>query len=226
MVDPRERINDPEESQVAFWEAMQTGLWTAMPAIIQSFDPEQMTVKAQPSIQGVLTDRNGNKTTVDMPECLDCPVQFVGAGGFSVTFPIKEGNECLLVFASRCIDAWWQNGGIQPPLELRMHDLSDGFALIGFKSLPNVVPDISTTSAQLRSDDGTVFVDLSDDKVTVEAPNIKAHASEVYQWDVFGYGQKVTYEGSNTWTVDNYMTPKVGDTVNVNNNDINDPEVP
>ncbi|MGC8050122.1 Gp138 family membrane-puncturing spike protein, partial [Salmonella enterica] len=78
----------------------------------------------------------------------------------SMTFPVAQGDECLVVFASRCIDSWWQSGGIQEQAELRMHDLSDGFAILGFRSQPRALSNISTTSAQLRSDDGATFIDL------------------------------------------------------------------
>ena len=64
------------------------------------------------------------------------PVVFPGGGGFALTFPVAAGDECLVVFASRCIDAWWQSGGVGEPMEPRMHDLSDGFALIGVRSQP------------------------------------------------------------------------------------------
>ena len=29
---------------------------------------------------------------------------FPGGGGFALTFPVAAGDECLVVFASRCID--------------------------------------------------------------------------------------------------------------------------
>ncbi|WP_457849452.1 hypothetical protein, partial [Staphylococcus aureus] len=44
---------------------------------------------------------------------------------------------------------------------MRMHDLSDGFAILGFRSQPRALSNISTTSAQLRSDDGATFIDLN-----------------------------------------------------------------
>jgi Phage protein Gp138 N-terminal domain/GpV Apex motif len=86
---------------------------------------------------------------------------FPSAGGLTLTLPIAQGDEILVVFASRCIDAWWQNGGIQIPMEMRMHDLSDGFAIPGPRSQPNTLTGISTTSAQLRTDAGTSFIELT-----------------------------------------------------------------
>ncbi len=114
-----------------------------------------MTIEAQPAIQGVVEDESGGSEAVNLPLLIHVPIIFPSGGGFLITFPLSEGDEVLVMFASRCIDAWWQSGGIQRPLEYRMHDLSDGFAIPGPRSLPNTVSDISTTDLQIRNDDGT-----------------------------------------------------------------------
>lgn len=135
--------------------------WTALPGLIESFDATAMTCTVQPAIQSRVRDRSGTQTLVDMPLLLDCPVQFPAGGGCTLTFPVKPGDECLVVFASRCIDSWWQSGGIQAPAEYRMHDRSDGFALLGFRSQPRVIGAVSTSAAQLRSDDGATFISVA-----------------------------------------------------------------
>jgi len=65
------------------------------------------------------------------------------------------------LLSNRCIDAWWQLGGVQIQPEFRMHDLSDGFAFIGPRSLPRIISNYSTTSMQIRSDDGVAIVDIN-----------------------------------------------------------------
>ncbi|WP_083196083.1 MULTISPECIES: Gp138 family membrane-puncturing spike protein [Pseudomonas] len=135
--------------------------WTALPGLIESFDAVAMTCTVQPAIQSRVRDKSGTQTLVDMPLLLDCPVQFPAGGGCTLTFPVKPGDECLVVFASRCIDAWWQSGGVQAPAEYRMHDRSDGFALLGFRSQPRVIGAVSTSAAQLRSDDGATFISVA-----------------------------------------------------------------
>lgn len=171
-MDRRERLNDGEEALRTALDANRANTWTALPGIVQSFDPDKMTCVVQPAIKMSQTAPDLTVTPVNLPLCLDCPVIFPRGGGVTLTFPIKEGDECLLHFASRCIDAWWQQGGVQPQAEFRMHDLSDGFALVGVSSQPNVISDISTTTAQLRSDDGSTFVELDPDGqiVTITAP--------------------------------------------------------
>lgn len=149
-------------------EGSQAKLWTALPGIVETFDAEAMTCTVQPSINANIRDEFGNLESINIPLLVDCPVVFPGGGGCTLTFPIKPGDECLVVFASRCIDAWWAYGcppdangkpQTQPQAEFRMHDLSDGFVLPGVRSQPRKF-NVSTTRAQLRTDDGAAFVEL------------------------------------------------------------------
>ena len=102
-----------------------------MPAVIVDFDPVAMTCSAQPAIRARVTAPSGGQQHMPLPLLLDCPVYFPSGGNCTLTFPVKPGDECLVVFASRCIDAWWQSGGVQDQAEMRMHDLSDGFVFVG-----------------------------------------------------------------------------------------------
>lgn len=163
-MDQRERADDALESLRALLEGHLAGVWTALPGIVQAYTPGEMTVSVQPAIQAQVRDQQGNLTYQTLPLLIHCPVFFPQGGGFTLTFPIKAGDECLIVFASRCIDTWWQSGSAQPPIDLRMHDLSDGFALVGIRSLGRVLPSLSTTAVQLRTDDGTSYVEIDASK--------------------------------------------------------------
>ena len=135
-------------------------LWTALPGIVQVFDPVRLTCSVQPTINGTAIQQDGSTQPIQMPMLLDCPVMFPQGGGVSLTFPIAAGDEVLVVFASRCIDAWWQQGGVQGQAEFRMHDLSDGFVIPGCRSQPRKFT-ASATAAQLRTDDGSAFIELN-----------------------------------------------------------------
>ena len=158
-----ERTEDLTTLLLMAFEGMQAGLWTAMPAIINSFNPTAMTCTAKVSILMNQRMENGTFTPVSIPLLLDVPVMFPGGGGFTLTFPVKSGDEALIVFANRCIDSWWQNGGINnKQAEFRMHDLSDGFAFVGVRSQPRVLSGgVNAATAQLRSDDGSMYIELA-----------------------------------------------------------------
>lgn len=159
--DRRGLLNDHVETQQLVLDGRQSTMWTALPCIVTKVTWSAMTIECQPTIQGQITDENNISTYVNLPVLVDVPIVFPGAGGFVLTMPIQIGDEVLVVFGSRCIDGWFQSGGIQQPIEGRMHDLSDGFAIPGPKSLPNVVPNISSTAAQLRNVAGTSYIEIA-----------------------------------------------------------------
>lgn len=131
-----------------------------MPGIIQSFNASAVTATVQIAIKGIVHTPDGKAQFVNMPLLVDVPVHFPRGGNCTLTFPVAKNDECLVVFAARCIDGWYQSGGIQPPMEPRIHDLSDGFAFVGFFSQATKISGISTSTAQLRSNDGSTYVEV------------------------------------------------------------------
>jgi len=154
-------INDPVESLSVAFDGRQSNIWTAMPGIVTAVNLSEMTCTVQPSIQGTVELENGTTQSVNLPVLIHVPIVFPSAGGFTITLPLAVNDEVLVVFSSRCIDAWWQSGGIQRPMEARMHDLSDGFAIPGPKSVPNVISSISSTGAQIRNNAGTTYIEIA-----------------------------------------------------------------
>ena len=134
-------------------------MWTAIPGIVVSRSGNNVSVN--PAIQGKTQDPKGNITNVNMPQLVNVPLVMPGGGGFAVTLPIGVGDEVLVIFASRCIDGWWQAGGIQPQVEIRMHDLSDGFAIPALMSQPKALSGISAGTMQLRSTDGATYIEVA-----------------------------------------------------------------
>jgi hypothetical protein len=158
-----ERAPDLEDTLLHAIRAERADIWTALPGVIQSFDPLKQTAVVQIAVLIPLRSPvTGLIEWVSIPPLLDCPVQFPRGGNCLLTFPVAKDDECLVVFATRCIDAWWQSGGYknQLPLE-RFHSLSDGFVQLGFSSLPRVPSTISTTEVQLRSVDGGAVIALN-----------------------------------------------------------------
>lgn len=140
--------------------ALSNDLRVALPGIIQSFDPVSLTCEVAPAIRGAQMASDGAVSSVAYPLLVDVPVIFPHGGGCSLTFPLKKGDECLVIFADRAIDFWWQNGGIQEPVDARQHSLSDAFLLPGPQSQAKKIGGISSTAVQLRSEDGKAFVEL------------------------------------------------------------------
>lgn len=161
-MDRRERLRDGHLASVrAMYAGRQAELWTALPGILEAFDPAKVTATVQPAVQANVRSPKGIWNNVTMPLCGDVPVVFPGGGGFGLTFPLVPGDEGLIVFSARCADAWWQSGGIQPQAIFRMHSLSDGFFLPGVFSQPRVPAPASTSAVQLRANDGSAFLEIA-----------------------------------------------------------------
>lgn len=169
-MDPRERIEDLRVFMTTALDGRQAEIWTALPGFVVSYNAARQTCQVQPTIAMQVVDplNTDNPKQLNLPILDDCPVVFPHGGGFTLTFPIQPGDECLVVFSSRCIDGWWSQGPtkgvnqLQPPQgDLRMHDLSDGFVLVGPRSLPNALSNVSTDTVQLRSDDGQAYVEIA-----------------------------------------------------------------
>lgn len=156
-------LNDQEEATRILLEGWQVGMWTAIPGIVQSVDMSSMTCVVQPAIKAIVVDQNGVEKAIPLPLLEDVPIVFPKGGGFVITMPLAANDEVLVVFSSRCIDAWWQSGGIQQAMEARMHDLSDGFCIPGPWSKPNAPSSVSTTDVQIRDANGFTYVSITAD---------------------------------------------------------------
>jgi hypothetical protein len=201
MIHAKERLNDEQETLRNAIEGVQAKLWTALPAKILTVNYAKQTITAQPTIMGKITDDDGYISDINLPVLVDVPFQSFGGSGFVVTMPNLEGSECLIVFSSRCIDGWWSMGGVQPQAEQRMHDLSDGMAIIGFNSQARVIPNYSTTAVEVRTFDGTTKISLTSGAISITATHTIINGDLTVTGDVKGQGTSLhthTHSGVQT----------------------------
>ena len=194
------RVENPYAVLRAATNSKQSDIWTALPGIIVSFDPVAITAQVQPAIGVLQSGPNQQKRWVQLPVLPDVPVVVPHGGKYAVTFPITAGDECVVVFSSRCIDNWWSQGGVQVQRELRMHDLSDGLCFVGPWSQATKITNWSTTTAQLRNVDGTVYAEVDDSNKTVR---LVTPSASVY------------VDGENNFITMNAATVKVNGDLNV-----------
>lgn len=152
---------DLDELVTASIARSKNSLFTALPARILSYDPATRTCSAQPTI-GV------DSETVEMtPARIDgVPVHFCSGGGAVMTFPVKQGDTCLLIFSMLPLEDWidsagtnitYTNGG-------RTHDVTDAFALVGFGTKrvgaadpDHVVIQFGSSKITIKSDGNTII---------------------------------------------------------------------
>lgn len=147
------------------------------PAIIKSINYEEMTVSVQPVIKEKIKFGTQELKEFQLPEISDVPLIFLSSNqGISITFPVKEEDECLLFFSDTCIDTWWQSGGIQSQFEERRHDLSDCFCLPCQMSQKNKINNI-TESLKLKYKNSEF--EIKEDGIYINGFNINNHRHKV-----------------------------------------------
>lgn len=136
---------------------------------LQSFNSSNQTATATINYKKTffLPDSQGiyQPTLVDYPLLMDCPVICLGGGTSSLTFPITQGDECLVLFNDRSIDNWFQGGAGSAVSTPRLHSFSDGIILVGLRSSAHVIGNYDATRAVLQN--GETLVGVSDSQIKI-----------------------------------------------------------
>lgn len=194
---------------------------------VQSFNPGGVGVAptaivriAQQQVTSIAPD--GTKTLAEYPLLVNVPVWFTGGGGYTATFPIRENDECIILFNDRNQETWLQVGAGQAPPTGRVHDLSDAICLVGLRSNPRALAGISTTAMQVRSDNYTgptgtgECIEIGPGKIQIIADEVVTHARNKATFDAGGTGFVYTPAEIDTYT----------DGVTTNHHNPSPPEVP
>ncbi|NRQ51994.1 Gp138 family membrane-puncturing spike protein [Brevibacillus sp. HD1.4A] len=175
-----ERIKNNEiELYNVLMDRIFNSMRVSIPGIIQEFDPVTQTASVKVAIREHVRQPNLDYEWTEIPLLLDVPVVFPRGGGYVLTFPIKSGDECLVVFSDMCIDAWFASGGVQNQIEKRRHDLSDAIAIPGLWSQPKRLEEYSTKHVELRDDTRTKFIRITDSAIDITAPRIRINGNNI-----------------------------------------------
>lgn len=143
----------------------------------------EKTISCRPVINRVVDGES-----ITLPEFIEVPPVFMQGGGSYTAYPIAIGDYCLLMISERCFDRWYQGQDYKSPAQRRMHDYSDGFALIGINpfagaiTIPSVIQQTGDTII-----DGDVTIN---GQLTVDGKVINDHMHP-YSW-TSGAGSSVT----------------------------------
>ena len=121
-----------------------SGVNTSQPGILTDYDPATQRASVRPLVQRAHVQETGAEKVEIVAEVHDVIVLHPGAARGRITFPVKKGDTCLLFHTSVAISKWRLRGGSVDPGDDRMHDLSDGIALVGlhsFNEVPTPAPD-------------------------------------------------------------------------------------
>lgn len=103
------------------------------------------TIDVKPVIQRVVRGE-----AVDLPVFPSVPPIFMSGGTSYDAHPIAVGDYCLLLVSERSFDRWYMGDDNVPPIEQRMHDYSDCFALVGIA--PAAAAKLIPTTIERKGD--------------------------------------------------------------------------
>lgn len=131
---------------------------TMLPGQIINFDPVEQLADIQPQLK-----RNVDGKLINLPVLSKVPIRFLKSGDFTITFPLKEGDEVSLYFIERSIDNWLEEGGIQSPNDYRKFDLSDAYAVPVLYSQKQKIADFDPDNMVIKSTNGNSKITLKTD---------------------------------------------------------------
>mgnify|MGYP000154890473 FL=1 len=154
-----------------FRESMVADLHTALPGKIVKYDESTQKADVQPLIKERYTDESGAQQSRELPVIPSVPVQFPGAGGYRITFPVAVGDTGLIMFAEASLDKWLVSGGTVDPADERRHDLTDAVFLPGLRDFGHALTSAPTDRATFGKDDGLqIHVDGSKIRIGSNSP--------------------------------------------------------
>lgn len=142
-------------------ERQSRALRVGLPGRVERFDAANQLADVTPLLQETAFDESGNETLESLPVLTNVPVQFVGGGGYALTFPVAAGDPCWLTFSDRSLDEWIDRGGVVDPVDLRRHDLGDSVALLGVRAKPGKLAEFDSARAVFGNKGPRVAVDGS-----------------------------------------------------------------
>jgi hypothetical protein len=115
-----------------------TQVHTSFPGVVTGYDSATRRATIQPSLKR----RARNKEYMDFPLLVDVPVLFPGNKKWTIHFPLEKGDEVLVFFSERSLEAWKDVGqdGIEDP-DPRRFALSDAYCIPGLQPQEFITTD-------------------------------------------------------------------------------------
>ncbi len=160
-----------------------------LPARIIKYNTDKQTATVKISAEKVYSNIDKELGLKKWEVMYDVPVHTASGGIFGLTFPIVEGDTCLMVFSQVGYDHWLVEdrdeagllyGQHQPHLK-RMFSQDDGFCLVGFNTLPRAFSGVSSTDTVWRNRDLTSCITIREDgsiNIKKNTTNIEIKAND------------------------------------------------
>lgn len=140
---------------------------------IQSFDSEKQTAQVSINYKKTYFQFSGETQDtvpilIDYPIIADCPVIVLGGGPVRITFPIAQGDQCILLFNDRDIDNWYSGSTTSANSTPRLHAFTDAIVLVGPNNLNTVIDSYDAVRALITNGAVKNGVNPTNNKLTLE----------------------------------------------------------
>lgn len=142
-------------------------LWTAMPGVVQSYDPRTRRAVVQPATSVLYTDG----TAMARSLVVDVPVMWPGTPRRLYHDVLEMGDPVMLVWSQRDIDNFKQSVGVAAPATSRVMSQEDAVA-IPWGAHDAVDPAVDNALV-MQTADGNAYIAIEDGRVTIKADAIR-----------------------------------------------------
>ena len=137
-------------------------------ATVQSFNATDLTLVATINYSKTYFTKNPKTLEyvpflVPYPTLTDVPYLMIGGGGAGLNIPIKQGDQCLILFNDRDIDNWFAGATTGPVATPRLHSLADGLALVFLQDFTGY----DATKLLLTNGNASVGINPTTNKATI-----------------------------------------------------------
>ena len=92
------------------------------------------------------------------------PVSFIFGGDFSIQVPVKEGDDCIVLFCDTDLDNWVEGKGGKAAFYGDKHGLNGAIALVGISNLKTQISDYITDGVRVKYKE--TILELKENKIT------------------------------------------------------------
>jgi hypothetical protein len=150
---------------------MNRGFNTQMIGEIIEYFPETQTATIKLHMQLVIETEGSNYTATKVAELVDVVVSHPKISNFSITTPVKVGDQCLVFFTSNGIEHWLYRNekeylveqGRPEPASRNRYSIDDAIALVGISSMIDPIRGFNPDDVEIRNADNTQRVSLKPD---------------------------------------------------------------
>lgn len=160
-------IQDFMEELDSFVDDKMSGIHTAIPGKILSFDPKTSLAKIQPTMK--FKKPSGER--IDYPTLSGVPLAYPQTyrQNSTIAFPIKEGDECLVIVCEQSLDYFMY--GQETDIDLS-HDLSNAMFIPGLFTKANPI-------MKEACEENAIIIDLKGTRIKIKEKLVRIDSDTV-----------------------------------------------